>query len=201
MTVGKYRVVINHQGMRHVVGKYQLHSDAALAYDKAARILKGPNWKVNFASEQGYRSLREIELNATGIDVNLQETLLTIKSNVNAVASTVGVYAYNAPNMPNALLESLKGVSLQIHGTYRARILHDDKEHNLGTFELQTDAALAYDKAVRSLKGSEWETNFTTEQDYQTLRAFELNVVDLDMDMEDSSPEISSKVEEVVNMQ
>ena len=49
------------------IGTFQLECDGARAYDEAAKLLKGPTWKLNFASETSYLEARGRELQKRGI--------------------------------------------------------------------------------------------------------------------------------------
>lgn len=85
--VGNYQALISIKGTPYSLGSYKLQSDAALAYDKAAMVFRGPTWsKINFATEQDHRALRAVELNTTGLCVDLEDVLVQISSNVNDAA-------------------------------------------------------------------------------------------------------------------
>ena len=56
-----------------------------------------------------------------------------------------------------------KGVSLYRDGKWRAKIKKDGKQHSLGHFVNEDDAAKAYDRAAREMFGEYAHTNFGTE--------------------------------------
>lgn len=64
----KYRVAIFHNKKEYNLGRYMLESDAAHAYDEAAKLLKGSSWKRNFQSRNAYLETRANEIKQRGID-------------------------------------------------------------------------------------------------------------------------------------
>ena len=57
---------------------------------------------------------------------------------------------------------------------FRACVLHNSKRHDLGRFQLAVDAARAYDKGVRDLKGEGWRINFQDDGEYAIAKAKEI---------------------------
>ena len=53
-------------------------------------------------------------------------------------------------------VSDLRGVHKNKSENYGAFIYHNKKQQRIGTFKLACDAALAYDKAARLLKGPHW---------------------------------------------
>ena len=71
LTHAKYQVTVTHYRKQYYLGRYKLAADAALAYDEAAKLLKGPNWKVNFSSNEAYEKARKEEIQRIGtVDEN-----------------------------------------------------------------------------------------------------------------------------------
>jgi hypothetical protein len=66
----RYRTHIDYDNKRHFMGYYQLESDAALAYDEAAKLLKGPSSKLNFNTKKEHIEAREIEIKRRGLDLD-----------------------------------------------------------------------------------------------------------------------------------
>ena len=63
-------------------------SDAALAYDKAMRLLKGQDYaNANFANWQEYQNARVTELQRTGLEVDSGKVETYMTSKMNQVAS------------------------------------------------------------------------------------------------------------------
>jgi len=79
---------------------YQLKSDAALAYDEAARVVKPRLWmsNVNFADEKDHVHFRSMEMQSTGLHVDLEETLAYISVQVKIVASKIKKALLNSIN-------------------------------------------------------------------------------------------------------
>lgn len=68
--------------------------------------------------------------------------------------------------------------------------------YSLGSYILETDAALAYDALVRASgrKGHVNKINFSAQQDYMEARECELKARDISVDLEEILEYISSKV-------
>jgi len=62
------------------------------------------------------------------------------------------------------------------HSKFQACITHCRKQHYLGRYTLSVDAAKAYDKGARELKGYGWKVNFKTDDDYEHAKANEIAV-------------------------
>jgi hypothetical protein len=62
----KYQACITHYRKQHYLGRYKLAVDAALAYDESAKLLKGPNWKINFPTREAYEQARMEEMQHIG---------------------------------------------------------------------------------------------------------------------------------------
>ena len=62
----KYQACITHFRKQHYLGRYKLAVDAALAYDEAAILLKGANWKFNFLTREAYDQARIEEMQHIG---------------------------------------------------------------------------------------------------------------------------------------
>jgi NACalpha-BTF3-like transcription factor len=73
-----YQVKISHNKKQLNIGFYQLESDAAYAYDEAAKLLKGPSWKRNFKANDDYIEAREIEIKQMGVDSDEIEDFDTV---------------------------------------------------------------------------------------------------------------------------
>ena len=129
----------------------------------------------------------------TGLDVNLEDALLSIESAVSELASKEG-------RTPEEGRPSLKGA---IHnkkiGKYESKVSYQGVVRFIGTFQLASDAALAYDTAARILHGPDHEINFATANDHLAARAIELDSTGLDVDLEDAKAQISVKVKQVVD--
>jgi len=85
----EYKSIIFYEGNGYSLGKYQLASDAALAYDKAALSI-GPYWDINFSSWDDYISTRTLELKRRGSStVNFTSVLEEVSSRASEVALKV----------------------------------------------------------------------------------------------------------------
>lgn len=96
----------------------------------------------------------------------------------------------------------MKGIEYkQSSGTYRAKVYYRATIHHLGDYELACDAALAYDEAVRLLKGSKSDPamtlNFKNKKDYLTLRALETKTRGVSVDLKAALAAMSSPIQEV----
>mmetsp|Transcript_14644 Transcript_14644/g.26608 ORF Transcript_14644/g.26608 Transcript_14644/m.26608 type:complete len:991 (-) Transcript_14644:277-3249(-) len=194
---GNYEAKISYQGAPINLGMYKLATDATLAHDKAVRLLKGQRWRVNFAMDKDYKDLRAKESNQIGLDVDLEDALAAIKSKLNAIASKKDVSVYKASE--EDLFKSLTGFHRRVaSGDYQAMIRHQGKQHCLGTYKLACDAAMAYDGALKILKGSRG-INFVTTQEHIDMLEKEMRSTGLDVDLEETLAMISGKVKKVAS--
>lgn len=79
-----------------------------------------------------------------------------------------------------------------------SQIYHNNKQHFLGYYSLETDAALAFDECAKLLRGSNAKTNFATLEDYEKAKKDELAATGLSSDVITSSTSIKAKVADVV---
>ena len=85
----EYKSIIFYEGSGYSLGKYQLASDAALAYDKAALSI-GPYWDINFSSWDDYIAARTLELKRRGSStISFTSVLEQISSRATEVVSKV----------------------------------------------------------------------------------------------------------------
>ena len=68
----------------------------------------------------------------------------------------------------------------------------------MGNYDLASDAALAYDEAIKCIEGPDADTNFDTDQEYQIFRAKELKVTGLDVDLDKTRAYISTKLDDFI---
>ncbi|KAL7499435.1 hypothetical protein ACHAWT_009543 [Skeletonema menzelii] len=96
LTHAKYQACITHYRKQYYLGRYKLAVDAALAYDEAAKLLKGPNWKVNFPSKEAYEKARKEEIQRIGIvadhviDIDQSKVAEIVASNISKLAASLG---------------------------------------------------------------------------------------------------------------
>ncbi len=64
------------------------------------------------------------------------------------------------------------------HAKFQACITHYRKQHYLGRYKLAVDAARAYDKSAKLLKGESWKINFKTDEDYEIAKAREIEMIE-----------------------
>ena len=57
-SVSKYQTKLHHSNKQHSIGCYSLAADAALAFDKAATVLKGLGRRINFVFSARVRSCK-----------------------------------------------------------------------------------------------------------------------------------------------
>jgi len=61
-THAKFQACITHYRKQHYLGRYKLSVDAARAYDKSAKELKGDGWKINFQNDAEFEKARNKEI-------------------------------------------------------------------------------------------------------------------------------------------
>jgi len=64
-THAKFQACITHYRKQHYLGRYRLAVDAARAYDKSAKELKGDGWKINFQNDEEYEKAKLKEISDT----------------------------------------------------------------------------------------------------------------------------------------
>ncbi|EED90161.1 pathogenesis-related transcription factor, partial [Thalassiosira pseudonana CCMP1335] len=132
-SVSKYQTKLHHSNKQHSIGCYSLAADAALAFDKAATVLKGLGRRINFVSVQDAEEMDKI--NAKVKEVVSKATL--------------------------DFSSGYKGASLIIGSTkYRSYVYFAKKQYSLGTYYLASDAAWAHDNATIQSGGVDYITNF-----------------------------------------
>eukprot|EP00956_Cyclotella_meneghiniana_P003741 scaffold4557_cov74-Cyclotella_meneghiniana.AAC.10 len=155
----KYRVYIFDKKKEYNLGRYMLESDAAHAYDEAAKLVKSSAWKLNFESIDEYIEARANEINIRDIDESDQTS-------------------HGLSNRKRKT-SSYKGTKLQ-DSKYRAYIFDKKKEYNLGRYMLESDAAHVYDEAAKLLKAPSWRRNFKSRNAYLKARANEIKQREID---------------------
>ena len=87
---GKYSAIINRNGKCQYLGCYELKSDAAMAFDEAAKLFVNRS-KLNFRTKEEHVDMRNREMKITGIDIKLEAALAKISAKVNEFAAKNGV--------------------------------------------------------------------------------------------------------------
>ena len=80
-------------------------------------------------------------------------------------------------------------------------VIYDKKskrQMNIGYYKLETNAALAYDKALLQLRGPSAKTNFISEEDYEKAKKSELAETGLSITIAMTPSAIETKVNEVL---
>jgi len=211
---------ISYTSISRPLGCYQLSSDAARAYDKAARLLRGPGCNVNFPTSEDYISMRRLEIKERKLDsvVDLDEISTIIDSKVNRVVSKIKGKSFLLANK-NAADKAEDNMVVGEHASplnfnvwkgscwdkakkyFSSRISYNNINRSLGTYQLGTDAARAFDKATMLLRDPGYKLNFATSEEYISMRNLEIKESKLDsvVDMDEMSAIIDSKVNEVVS--
>lgn len=134
---GKYRSRIYYEGKQHYLGVFKTAEQAAEAYDRAARVHRGPNPETNFPNAQ-IAAARAAEAAANYIKAPTPPPQPAPKSNY------YGVHATNSSKRCK----------------WRARIYYDGKQHYIGSYRTEIEAAKAYDKVAREHRGADVTCNF-----------------------------------------
>jgi hypothetical protein len=161
------------------LGFYLLQSDAARAYDLgAAKFKVSGRWNdqaKNFKTTEGYTTAREQELRKRGIEKEAVGSVADIEKQIND-----RIIALQQPKQQSS---AFKGVSKPTGQTnFQAQIFHNKKSCKIGSHQLESDAAYAYDEAAKLLKGPSWKLNFKTNDDYIEAREFEIKQMGVDSD-------------------
>eukprot|EP01047_Picozoa_sp_COSAG01_P001985 COSAG01_NODE_49_length_31891_cov_29.945773_27_plen_497_part_00 len=145
---GQWRAQIRYQGRNQHLGRFADESDAARAYDARARQLHGASARLNFPGE-GERQGTAVQR----VDPQVKAT--------NAAAVAIR-------QRQQGCTSAYRGVSWSKHaGQWCVTIMHQGREHYLGCFADEGDAARAYDARARQLRGASARLNFPGEGERQ----------------------------------
>jgi len=210
----KWRSSISHGSMQQRLGNYNLEVDAAFAFDEAAKLLRGPNAETNFATLKDYENAKKLELEKTGMSSDAAMSPTAIKAKVaevirkNCPATSIqdggsSRREVNTDKQQKAVTPKKKTsdyAGVYYHKTTKKWMsqAYDGTTVNLGRYKLQADAALAFDEAVKQLKGPTAKTNFSSLEDYEKAKKQELKETGLGSDAL-SSASIISKISDIVS--
>ena len=198
-----------------------------MAYDVAAKQTRGSSAKTNFTTLNDYEKAKKSELTKTGLSNDDAMSSTAIVSKVTGEVSKKFTKSNEsdeelefsgndeteeksdwsdntAVSMPSS--KKKKKSSSEYVGVYffkrdktwKSSIRRNNKAIHLGYYKLQSDAALAYDKALIQLQGSDAGTNFTGLNDYEKAKKSELAKSGLSNDNAMSSEAIGAKVNEIL---
>jgi hypothetical protein len=173
-------VIGNNRKQLHL-GFYWLQSNAALAHDRGAAEFKLQGGSIdqarNFKTTEEYTTAREQELKKRGIEKETVGSVNDIEAQINDL-----ILALQQPKQTQKS-SAYKGVSKSTGQTkYQAQIFHNKKQLNIGCYQLESDAAYAYDEAAKLLKGPSWKRNFKTKEDHTEAREIEIKQRGIDSD-------------------
>ena len=208
----KWKTQIRQAGKRPSFGNYALETDAALAYDEAVKLMRGFNVETNFADLEEYEKAKKDELEKTGLGNDASMSPAAIKAKViEVVRKTFPVTSIHDGSsnkdpvkQPKAVAPKKKSSNyigfsyLRHRNKWMSQITHDRGKVTLGYYNLQADAALAFDEAVKQLRGLDAKTNFSSLDDYEKAKKQELKETGLGSDAAKSSAVIKAKVIEIV---
>ena len=200
----RYTATIKSHNDKKHLGYYQLETDAAHAYDRAARILKGQLLKINFNTESDYLHARSLELERRGINTEEMDSVEATNAQIQSRISEATLEGERRRELapPKQQTSTFIGVRDKRNSRYKATISHNNKQKHLGYYQLETDAAYAYDRAALILRGK--LVNFNAESEYLRARARELeqrgiSLVDAEMDHRTASDVVVRKVKKCLN--
>jgi len=190
------------------LGRYKVQADAALAFDEAVKQLKGPTAETNFSSLEDYEKAKKQELRETGLG---SDAALSSASIISKISDIVSKHRLNTKTKPVGAENQQEDIApkkksseytgftyLRDRNKWLSQITHDRGKVNLGYYNLQADAALAFDEAVKQLRGLDAKTNFSSLEDYEKAKKDELEKTALSSDVAKSSAVIKAKVTDIV---
>ncbi|KAL9180597.1 hypothetical protein ACHAXT_011050 [Thalassiosira profunda] len=109
-------------------------------------------------------------------------------------------WEWTTPEWNEATLSSLVGFAFnEEKSKYRVKMAHGGKDRNVGHYKLASDAARAYDEALKLLKECSGGANFISEKDHKDARAFEMRSTGLLVDYEKVRGYMLSKIEGIIS--
>jgi len=134
---GKFRCRIYYEGKQHYLGVFKTKEQAAAAYDVAARQHRGANAETNFSSPA-----------------------VAAAAASHALANYAKAPAPKTKPLPKSTFHGVHATNSSKKCPWRARIYHDGKQHYIGSFKTEEEAAKAYDVEARRQRGSDVVCNF-----------------------------------------
>lgn len=219
---------ISVHGTLHCLGYYKFQADAALAVDKGSMLgfEKNSNFTTQNSYEKHIRV--EMEASGYPVDVKeryaaVVEEVGVYLSQIYADKNKEADNKKNSENggssgaVPSNLFQKKKtsgpipsGRKKKLTSDYtgvsyapqtkkwKSQIWYDKKTISLSYYELETDAAKAYDEAARLLKKPE-KANFSLLQDYKDAQCREREKTGFEKGAGMSPPAIKSKVTEIIS--
>ncbi|KAL3783792.1 hypothetical protein HJC23_000381 [Cyclotella cryptica] len=132
----------------------------------------------------------------------------SFSSKLNNMSTPPGVQESGVTMTKKAHTSRFKGVHHdKRQKSWRAQIGIGRKLHHVGNYRLETNAAFAYDQAVKALlrenlltkKGKKSRTNFESLDEYEKARATELEVSGVDAHVDDHSSEVTVKAQRFID--
>ncbi|KAL3797207.1 hypothetical protein ACHAWO_000636 [Cyclotella atomus] len=178
------------------MGCYFLQADAALAYDRGANEFKvtgrSHGRARNFVTEEEYTHARNKELNERQLSLEVAGSVAVIEEKISQRVSEL-----RDPSKKQKA-SAFRGllVTKRANGEtkYHAALYHNKKQHALGSYELECDAAWCYDEAARLWKGTSWKFNFESKNQYLQMRELEVVEKGIDSNVVDSVETVSQLI-------
>lgn len=125
------------------IGVYTLSTDAAMAYDEAARRLKGSNCRLNFATIFEYEHSRARELERTGLSVDVvgtsSETISKILEKASNICKGINKEYLDQGTGPSAQTSKATGVLIDENFNANPNTLHAADSSPIQSRERKSD--------------------------------------------------------------
>ena len=178
---------------RHFLGKYCLAADAAWAFDSCGRKLGLHSDSLNFSCKQDYLKARKKEMKEKAIDNSFSDVQAYMSSKVANAIDTTGDYTPKTE-----FTSKYKYVYFSKKSqAYNSAILVNKRQHSLGSYQLETDAAWSVDRCSLELGLS--FVNFSSESEFIKARKNEIKERRFDIKYSEVEAYMASKVSHVLS--
>lgn len=170
----KWFASVKFNQQQYQIGNFFYEAEAAFAHDKAVELL-GSGDMLNFKTKAGFRQSKKEEKKR----LNNNEKGMSSSDIFSKVSESLGgddALKFDEKPTSDTLAHTRKFKGTQFDKSvnkFRPSLNHNSKRYRLGSYDLEADAALAYDSALKAVGRCD-ECNFSSTAEYNQTRAREL---------------------------